>query len=92
MTTRAELSDRDKAILDFERKWWKYAGAKEQAILDRFSFMGTRYYQILNGLIDNPAAQAYDGQLCNRLRRMRAIKARARSARARGIELESRTA
>ncbi|HMD12879.1 MAG TPA: DUF3263 domain-containing protein, partial [Marmoricola sp.] len=29
---RDQLSERDAAILDFERQWWKYAGAKEQAI------------------------------------------------------------
>ena len=48
------LSDRDRRILEFERQWWKYAGAKEQAIRDLFEMSGTRYYQILNGLIDDP--------------------------------------
>ncbi|MFZ9354462.1 MAG: DUF3263 domain-containing protein, partial [Candidatus Nanopelagicales bacterium] len=27
-----ELTPRDKEILEFERQWWKYSGAKEQAI------------------------------------------------------------
>lgn len=73
------------SILDSEDQWWKYAGAKEQEILDLFDMSGTRYYQILNALIDDQTAQAFDGQLMNRLRRTRAIRARARSARAVGL-------
>jgi len=38
------LSDRDRAILDFERQWWKYAAAKEQTIRDLFDLSSTRYY------------------------------------------------
>ena len=86
----ASLSDRDRRILEFERQWWKYAGAKEQAIRDLFDMSGTRYYQILNGLIDTPEALAFDPMLVKRLRRMRAARQRARSARRLGIELESR--
>jgi len=84
------LSDRDRGILEFERQWWKYAGAKEQAIRDLFEMSGTRYYQILNGLIDDPQALAFDPMLVKRLRRMRASRQRARSARRLGIELETR--
>lgn len=84
------LSDRDRRILEFERQWWKYAGAKEQTIRDQFEMSGTRYYQILNGLIDDPQALAFDPMLVKRLRRMRASRQRARSARRLGIELESR--
>ena len=86
----AALTDRDRQILEFERQWWKYAGAKEQAIRDLFDMSGTRYYQILNSLIDSPAALAFDPMLVKRLRRMRASRQRARSARRLGIELESR--
>ena len=92
-TTRASgssLSDRDQRILEFERQWWKYAGAKEQAIRDLFDMSGTRYYQLLNGLIDDPQALAFDPMLVKRLRRMRASRQRARSARRLGIELETR--
>jgi hypothetical protein len=82
-----ELSERDRQILEFERQWWKYAGAKEQAIRDLFDMSATRYYQVLNALIDNPAALAADPMLVKRLRRMRAARQRARSARRLGIEL-----
>ena len=83
----AALSDRDRRILEFERQWWKYAGAKEQAVRDLFDMSGTRYYQILNGLIDDPQALAFDPMLVKRLRRMRAARQRARSARRLGIDL-----
>jgi len=85
-----ELSDRDRAILEFERQWWKYAGAKEQAIRDLFDMSATRYYQILNGLIDLPEALESDPMLVKRLRRMRSSRQKARSARRLGVELESR--
>ena len=81
------LSDRDRAILEFERQWWKYAGAKEQAIRDLFDMSATRYYQVLNALLDNPAALEADPMLVKRLRRMRAARQRARSARRLGIDL-----
>jgi hypothetical protein len=77
----SELSDRDREILAFERQWWKYAGAKEQAVRELFGLSATRYYQVLNALIDSPAALAHDPMLVKRLRRMRASRQRARSAR-----------
>lgn len=83
----AALSERDRAILEFERQWWKFAGAKEQAIRDLFEMSATRYYQILNALIDTPEALAVDPMLVKRLRRMRASRQRARSARRLGIDL-----
>ena len=86
----AALSDRDRRILEFERQWWKYAGAKEQAIRYLFDMSSTRYYQILNGLIDTPEALAVDPMLVKRLRRMRASRQRVRSARRLGIDLDVR--
>ncbi|MBU6347081.1 MAG: DUF3263 domain-containing protein [Actinomycetales bacterium] len=83
----ATLSERDQRILEFERQWWKFAGAKEQAIREQFDMSATRYYQVLNGLIDQPAALNFDPMLVKRLQRMRAARQRARSARRLGIEL-----
>jgi Protein of unknown function (DUF3263) len=80
------LSERDRAILAFERHWWRYAGAKEQAVRDQFGMSATRYYQVLNALIDRPEALAHDPLLVKRLRRLRAARQRARSARRLGIE------
>ena len=72
------LSEREQSILDFEKQWWRHAGSKEQAIRDRFELSGTRYYQILNGLLDKPAALEHDPVLVGRLRRLRGSRARAR--------------
>jgi hypothetical protein len=84
--TGGELSERDQQILAFERQWWKYAGAKEQAVRELFEMSATRYYQVLNALIDSPAALAHDPMLIKRLRRMRASRQRARTARRLGVD------
>jgi len=72
------LTEREEQILAFEAKWWKHAGAKEQAIRDAFGLSSTRYYQLLNGLLDNPAAVERDPVLVGRLRRLRSTRARTR--------------
>ncbi len=82
-----QLSARDSDILAFERQWWKFAGAKEQAIRDKFQMSATRYYQVLNALIDKPEALAVDPLLVKRLRRLRSSRQRARSAKRLGIDL-----
>ena len=83
------LSERDASILSFERQWWKYAGAKESAIRELFDMNSTRYYQVLNALIDTPEALAADPMLVKRLRRMRSSRQRERSARRLGLTPES---
>ncbi|MGI5524249.1 DUF3263 domain-containing protein [Micromonospora sp. CA-259024] len=74
----AGLTERERAILTFEQQWWRHAGAKEQAVRDTFGVSSTRYYQLLNGLLDNPAALAADPLLIGRLRRLRSSRARNR--------------
>ena len=80
------LSEREREILAFERQWWKYAGAKETAIRDLFGMSATRYYQVLNALIDRPDALVADPMLVKRLRRLRATRQRTRSARRLGMD------
>jgi Protein of unknown function (DUF3263) len=72
------LSEHQQAILDFERRWWRQAGAKEQAIRDHFEMSPTRYYQTLNAIIDLPQAQTYDPTLVHRLLRVRTASPRNR--------------
>ena len=86
-TPEGKLSERDAEILAFERQWWKFAGAKEQAVRDKFQMSATRYYQVLNALIDKPEALAQDPLLVKRLRRLRAARQRFRSAKRLGIDL-----
>ena len=81
-----ELTQRDLDILDFERSWWKHAGVKEQAIEERFDMSATRYYQVLNDLLENPAAMATDPILVKRLKRLRTYRQRQRVARLLGAE------
>ncbi len=81
------LSQRDVEILAFERQWWKYAGAKESAVREKFDMSSTRYYQVLNALIDRPEALEADPLLVRRLRRLRSQRQRQRSARRLGFEI-----
>ncbi|MCU1521555.1 MAG: hypothetical protein JWN19_1940 [Arthrobacter sp.] len=84
--TDSPLTDRDQQMLALERQWWKYAGAKEQAIRELFDLSATHYYQILNALIDTEAALAHDPMLVKRLRRLRTSRQRARTARRLGSD------
>lgn len=77
----AGLSERDMRILAFERSWWRLPGAKERDILEVFGVPVTRYYQLLNELIDRPEAAEFDPVLVARLRRQRSARQRMRSAR-----------
>ena len=72
------LTDRDRAILDFERSWWTEPGPKDLAIRARFELSGTRYYQLIAEMLDDPEALAYDPLLVRRLRRTRERRRRAR--------------
>ncbi|WP_435082562.1 DUF3263 domain-containing protein [Gordonia hongkongensis] len=81
------LTRREHDILAFERQWWKYAGAKEEAIKELFGLSATRYYQVLNALVDRPEALAADPMLVKRLRRLRATRQKARAARRLGFEI-----
>jgi hypothetical protein len=80
------LTERELAILAFERQFWKYAGAKEQAIRELFNMSAMRYYQLLNNLIEKREAVQADPMLVKRIRRLRAGRQRARAARRLGFE------
>ena len=75
------LPERDRRILDFERQWWRHAGAKEEAIRSQFSLPAARYYQLLNAVIDTPEAVRHDPMLVRRLQRARDARTSARAAR-----------
>lgn len=74
----AELTQIQRDVLEFERWWFRRAGAKEQAIRDLFGVSAVRYYQLVNRLIDSPTAAAFDGPLVARLRRVREAVTRLR--------------
>jgi hypothetical protein len=80
------LPARERDMLAFERQWWRFAGAKEAAIREHFGMSATRYYQVLNALVDRPEALAVDPLLVRRLRRMRSARQRQRSGRVLGSD------
>ena len=81
MNTSATLSDLEFRILEFERSWWRFAGAKESAIKELFDLSAPRYYQILHDLIDRQDALEASPMLVKRLRRLRDARTSARTTR-----------
>jgi hypothetical protein len=77
----AALSELELRILAFERSWWRYPGAKEREILEMLGMPVTRYYQLLNALIDRPESAEFDPVLVARLRRQRNSRRRMRTSR-----------
>ncbi|MFD5438291.1 DUF3263 domain-containing protein [Kitasatospora sp. NPDC127067] len=72
------LSERERAVLALEGRQWRTAGAKERAIREELGLSSTRYYQVLNSLLDREAALAHAPVLVNRLRRVREARRGAR--------------
>jgi hypothetical protein len=75
----SNLSDLEVRILNFERQWWKYAGAKDAAIRELFDLSTRSYYELLNNLIDREDALTASPLLVKRLRRLRQARISARS-------------
>ena len=80
-----QLTELEREILAFERSWWKQGGSKERAVREEFGMSATRYYQVLNALIDTTAALEEDPMLVRRLRRQRVARQRQRAARRLGV-------
>ena len=76
----AGLTELEVKILDFEKQWWRYAGAKESSIKEFFNLTPPAYYQLLNNLIDREAALLAQPMLVKRLRRLRESRTEARAA------------
>jgi hypothetical protein len=79
------LTARDLAILEFERRWWQHAGAKEEAIRRELGLRPADYYQLLSRLLDDPAAFAAEPALIDQLRGLRATRHRRRTSRSLGV-------
>ncbi|HET6151608.1 MAG TPA: DUF3263 domain-containing protein [Marmoricola sp.] len=75
----AGLTDEQRAILDFERQWWRYAGGKAVEIEEHLSMTPTQYYAALNEILDHPEALEHDPTLVRRLQRARTLRRRRRS-------------
>lgn len=81
------LSELEIKMLEFERTWWRHAGAKESAIKELFNVTPPAYYQMLNNLIDRPAALMAEPLLVKRLLRLRDQRTVARSSSKLGFTL-----
>jgi hypothetical protein len=79
--TSTSLSERARAMLDFEREWVACQGRKETEIRSRFGVSAARYYQLLAKVIEQPAAAEYDPFTTKRLRRSKQQRERQRTAR-----------
>jgi hypothetical protein len=84
---RSDLDQRSRDVLDFEREAWKLSVTKERAIRERFGFSPSRYHQLLHRVIDRPEALVYDPMLVRRLRRVREVRRRARTASGLGVRV-----
>lgn len=72
------LTERDLAIIEFERTWWAEEGPKESLIRERFDLSTSRYYDLLSDIVESEEALSYDPLVILRLRRQRANRRRAR--------------
>lgn len=69
-----ELNVRDREVLAFEQQWWRLGDHKDTAVAELLGMSPTRYHQLLNAVIDHPAALEFDAALVRRLRRQRALR------------------
>ena len=83
----AGLSELEIKLLEFENNWWRHAGSKESAIKELFNLTPPAYYQLLNNLIDRPAALMAEPLLVKRLLRVRQQRTAARSSSRLGFTL-----
>jgi hypothetical protein len=72
------LTELERAVLDFERSWWTEDGVKDVLLAERLGLDPSRYYQLLNELLDRDDALGHDPLTVRRLRRLRERKRRAR--------------
>lgn len=80
----SELTDEELTILEIEKSWWAYAGAKEQTIRERLGISATAFYQRVNAMLDDPRIEAAEPVLVHRLQRLRAQRQRTRPTRRTG--------
>ena len=74
------LTAEQRAILDFERQWWRYTGGKALEIEHQLEMTTAAYYRELNEIIDLPGALEHDPTLVRRLQRARALRRRRRAS------------
>ena len=76
------MTDEELRMLAFEKQWFRYGGSKDTAIHEQFGYTPTRYYQLLNRLLDTEEALLHDPITVRRLRRQRDLQSQRRARRA----------
>jgi hypothetical protein len=76
-----DLSDTERQMLDLENTTWRYPGAKDAVIRERFNTSPTIYFGRLSALLRRPEALAYAPTTVNRLRRLEERRRAARRGR-----------
>ena len=72
-----DRSSRDKAVIDLEREWGQAQQVQEYKLEAARKDLGLSpggYALVLNGVIDDPAAMAYDPETVQRLLQVRKIR------------------
>lgn len=72
------MTEQDRAVIDFERTWWRESGRKDVVVRERLGMSATGYYRLLNQLLEKPEAMDYDPMVVRRLLRLRARRRRLR--------------
>jgi hypothetical protein len=72
------ISERQQAMLEFERTFWTFDEPKEMLIRARFQCSADEYYSELNELLEQPEALAHDPLVVRRLQRQRLRRRRER--------------
>lgn len=82
------MDDLGRRVLEFEGRRYVSPAAKELAIRDELGIDATRYFQVLLGLLEDPAAEIAEPVLIHRLRRRLAGLRLQRDARPRDMRGE----
>ena len=64
------LTDHDKKVLDFGKRWFKTPADRFNAITEEFGMSETSYFQRLNSLRSHPEAAQYAPDVVNRANRV----------------------
>jgi hypothetical protein len=72
------MTELEQGVLAIESQSWRFEGAKHERIVATLGVTPTRFYQVLNSLIDRPEIEAAYPVLVHRLQRLRQGRREAR--------------
>lgn len=72
-----DLTERQRAMLDFERTWWQFDEPRDEQIRARFDCGPDDYYAELEQVLEHPGAVSHDPLVVRRFQRRRVRRRRA---------------